>query len=162
MMLCWKITITSSEHFRSEGSGPRTSEPVLKHAAEEMEANRESVVAENKKLQVRVFALRRRLMTLLTGQMIEVVDNYHWTSQWCESTLLRRFAQRGLRAVSEVSTQIWAFEKFAFEESSSQWTTLHAKHSSIVLLSLSFLKMHSLSSKRQVSCVPLGLRKFFL
>ena len=43
-----------------------------------------------------------------------------------------------LRAVSEVSTQIWAFLKnLPFEESSSQWTTLYAKHSSIFLLSSS-------------------------
>ena len=41
-----------------------------------------------------------------------------------------------LRAVSKVSTQIWAFLKnLAFEESSSHWTTLYAKHSSICLLS---------------------------
>ena len=41
-----------------------------------------------------------------------------------------------LRAVSKVSTQIWAFLKnLAFEESSSQSTTLYAKHSSIYLLS---------------------------
>ena len=52
-------------------------------------------------------------------------------SPWCESTLLWRFAQSPW-AVSKVSTQIWAFlKKLAFEESSSQWTTLYAKHSSI-------------------------------
>ena len=43
-----------------------------------------------------------------------------------------------LRAVSKVSTQIWAFLKnLAFEESSSHSTTLSAKHSSIYLLSSS-------------------------
>ena len=48
---------------------------------------------------------------------------------WCESTLFRKFAQRALRAVSKVSTQIWAFLKnLAFEESSSHSTTLSAKH----------------------------------
>ena len=44
-----------------------------------------------------------------------------------------------LRAVSKVSTQIWAFlKKLAFEESSSRSTTLHAKHLSIYLLSSSW------------------------
>ena len=43
-----------------------------------------------------------------------------------------------LRAVSKVSTQIWAFLKnLAFEESSSHLTTLSAKPSSIYLLSSS-------------------------
>ena len=65
--------------------------------------------------------------------------------KWCESTLLRRFAQRGPRAVSEVSTQIWAFLKnSAFEESSSVSTTLYAKHSSIYLLSSSQKYAHFL------------------
>ena len=68
---------------------------------------------------------------------------------WCESTLLRDSPRGALRAVSEVSTQIWAFLKnLPFEESSSQSTTVYAKHSSIFLLSPSWKCTHFLLRRK--------------
>ena len=60
-----------------------------------------------------------------------------------------------LRAVSKLSTQIWAFLKnLAFEASSSHLTTLCK--TLVDLFTFFFSKMHSLSCETLISCVPLG------
>ena len=80
---------------------------------------------------------------------------------WRESTLLRRFAQRGPSgSFGGFNANLGVFEKFAF------WRVVfsidHTLCKTLVnFFTFSFLKVHSPSSERQISCVPFGLRKFF-
>ena len=84
--------------------------------------------------------------------------------QWCESTLLRRFAQRTLRAVSKEFRRFQRksghFSKnLAFEESSSHWNTLYAKHSLIYFF---FLLKNALTFFQDPNFVrPIGSPKIF-
>ena len=89
-------------------------------------------------------------------------DSWSFTSliTWCESTLLRRFAQRGpLSSFEGFNANLGVFEKFGF------WRVVfsidHTLCKTLVhLFTFFFWKMHSLSSERQTSCVPLGLGNF--